>query len=152
MNGVARTFPPLPPRDELLTLFRTALANAQDLLSDADILLNARRWPRAHALATLAWEELGKAHLCLIAVTVPSDVSPEDFWGILGDHGRKLVRMHGFAALIQPGVLARFPDIAKKVQSGFAASNDLRLRGLFVDYSRGRILLPSSITEKQPGT
>jgi AbiV family abortive infection protein len=99
-------------------------------------------------LATLAHEELGKAHVCLLAVTVPADFTREDFWGIFGDHERKLLRVHGFAALMRPGTLPPVAEIARRVQDSSAAAHELRLRGLFVGYRRGRVLLPGAITEK----
>ena len=46
--------------DELLIGGSKALANAQDLLSDARLLLENSRIARAYALAQLAQEELGK--------------------------------------------------------------------------------------------
>ena len=37
--------------------------NAVDLLTDAEVLLNAGRYARSFALAILAWEELGKSQI-----------------------------------------------------------------------------------------
>jgi AbiV family abortive infection protein len=148
LAAMAVTVAPLPPRDDLLTLFRAGLGNAHDLLDEAKILFEARRWPRAHVLATLAHEELGKAHTCLLAVVLPADVTSEDFWGVFGDHERKLRRVQGFAELMRPGTLPPIAEVAGRVLSGSATAHDLRLRGLFVGYKKGRVLLPSAITEK----
>jgi AbiV family abortive infection protein len=54
---------PIPPRDDLLALFQAAKTNAGDLISDAELLADVGRFPRAHALATLAHDEIGKAQL-----------------------------------------------------------------------------------------
>lgn len=145
---MAVTTPPLPPRDDLLALFRAALANARGLLDEAKILYGAQRWPRAHVLATLAHEELGKAHACLLAVMLPGDFTREEFWGTFEHHERKLRRVHGFAELMRPESLQSVEERARRVLDSSAAAHDLRLRGLFVGYRNGRILLPDTITEK----
>ncbi|MFF7882778.1 AbiV family abortive infection protein [Streptomyces sp. NPDC020794] len=48
----------------LRQLAAAAQGNAADLAAEARILLEASRFARAHALATLALEELGKQALC----------------------------------------------------------------------------------------
>ncbi|MFE2963852.1 AbiV family abortive infection protein [Streptomyces sp. NPDC059340] len=48
----------------LRQLAAAAQGNAADLAAEARILLEASRFARAHALATLALEELGKEALC----------------------------------------------------------------------------------------
>jgi AbiV family abortive infection protein len=59
---------PVPEFDELVTLIQACLGNAGELLADTRILLAAERVPQAHALATLALEEIGKACICILAV------------------------------------------------------------------------------------
>lgn len=59
---------PVPPRHDLVTLLQACLHNAGDLLTDARLLLEAGQAPRAHALATLAFEETGKAFICIPAL------------------------------------------------------------------------------------
>ena len=51
--------------------------------------------PRAHALAVVAAEELGKAVLCVIASAVPGGADPKAFWGEFYTHETKLLRELG---------------------------------------------------------
>lgn len=46
---------------ELLIAVSKSISNSEDLISDADLLLDNNRLPRAHALYLLAIEEAGKA-------------------------------------------------------------------------------------------
>ena len=46
---------------ELLIAVSKSISNSEDLISDADLLLDNDRWARAHALYLLAIEEAGKA-------------------------------------------------------------------------------------------
>jgi hypothetical protein len=59
---------PMPSANQLRLLAAAAEGNAADLAADARLLLEAGRYARAHALATLALEELGKRTLCLEAL------------------------------------------------------------------------------------
>ncbi len=47
--------------EKLLIAVSKSISNSEDLISDADLLLNNDRLPRAHALYLLAIEEAGKA-------------------------------------------------------------------------------------------
>ena len=96
--GVGVTYPPVPPRDDLLALFRAAMANAHDLLDDAQRLVDAGSHPRAHALATLALEEQSKGQMCVLAALLP-EISPEHFWGDFRDHQSKLSMVHAYEVM-----------------------------------------------------
>ena len=94
--------PPLTP-SQLATFAQAALTNATELLSDAKVLLDAQRWPRAYALAVLAAEEYGKFHTCVHATRLDPD-SAENwnaFWRSLAWHGAKFDKWH--AALVDIG-------------------------------------------------
>jgi AbiV family abortive infection protein len=144
---MASTYPSIPPRDDLLALFRAALSNAKDLLGDARLLADAGSFPRAYALATLSWEELSKAQLCLLAVLLP-EITSENFWEGFRDHKGKLSRAHGFAAFMEPVPVGSVAEYAKKVLRGAKSADKQKLRALYVDYRRGKIQLPSQITAK----
>ena len=137
-------YAPILSRDDLLALFQAAVANAEGLLGDAELLVEFGRFPRAHALATLSWEELSKGQLCLLAA-VFRDLSPEDFWTRFRDHESKLSRVHMFAVFMAPAPVGPTAAHAKKVASDARSSQDLKLRGLYVDYRRGRVLPPSGV-------
>lgn len=62
---------PLPNRQDLEVLAHAAFVNSRQLLATAELLLENDRWPVAHALATLALEEIGKSFLRIFASTNP---------------------------------------------------------------------------------
>jgi AbiV family abortive infection protein len=70
--------PIIPTVDQLADLARASLDNATRLLRDAEILLNAGRFPSALALAVLASEEFGKSVMAVSAVA--RDASNTEFW------------------------------------------------------------------------
>lgn len=81
---------PIPPREDLAKLIQSALFNARDLLMDARRLLDAGSAPRAHAFATLAFEEIGKANLCILVLIPPGNISVKEFWQSWRSHEDKL--------------------------------------------------------------
>jgi AbiV family abortive infection protein len=144
---MTHAYPPLPSRDDLLALFHAAIANANDLLSDAQVLAEAGRFPRAFALATLAWEELSKAQLCVLTVTLP-EITPDYFWEGFRDHEGKLSRVSAHAAFMAPAPIPSIDAYAKAAVSRSKSMAKQKMRGLYVDYRRGKILLPSQIGEE----
>lgn len=134
-------------RDDLLALFRAALANAHGMLDDARFLAGDQRWPRAHALATLAWEELSKGQLCLLTLLMP-EITPDYFWESFKNHEGKLNRVHMFADFMLPHPVGPVAEHAKKVAGQSRSTQNQKLRGLYVDYRKGKIQLPSQIGEQ----
>jgi len=141
------SYPPLPLGDDLRALFRAAFANAEDLLADAQLLLKSGRFPRAYGLATLSWEELSKGQLCLLAMVLP-EITPEDFWERFRDHEGKLGRVHLFADFMHLSPIGPMAEHARKVMGEARSTQNQKLRGLYVEYRRGKILLPSQIGER----
>jgi AbiV family abortive infection protein len=140
--------PEIPPRDDLLALQRAALANAHDLLDDAQLLLDAGRWPRAYALATLAWEELSKAQLCVLAVIMAGDMTAEDFWAEYKTHEGKLGRVLMLADVMSSAPVGPVTEHASKIGGQARSAQKDKERGLYVDYRRGTVLLPSQVSER----
>ena len=140
-------YPPLPSRDDLLALLRAALTNAKGLLDDAELLADARRFPRALALATLSWEELSKADLCVPAAAL-TEITADYFWEHFRDHEGKLARVHAFGTFMQPKPLYPTEDWIRNINSMSKSSQNLKERSLYVDYRRGKILTPSQVTER----
>lgn len=98
---------PIPPPGALLTLVQASLRNASALLADARLLLESGSAPRAHALGTLALEEVGKACLSLLAVLpMPEPMvlyglkSKDAFWTAWSTHTDKLTWALGFLELL----------------------------------------------------
>ena len=91
-----------------MTLLQACLHNAGDLLTDARLLLEAGRAPRAHALATLAFEETGKAFICIPALLpVPEPFfgsRGHDFWAAWNSPTDKLTWARGFLALLMASI------------------------------------------------
>jgi len=144
---MAPTYPPLPPRDDLLALFRAAVSNAKDLLGDAQVLADVGRFPRALALAALSWEELSKGYLCLLAVALP-EITPEYFCEGFRDHEDKLSRVHAVATFMQPEPVGPLADYPKQIMGRSKSMAKQKLRSLYVDYRGGKIQLPSQISQR----
>ena len=144
---MAIPIPPVPPRHDLLRLARAALSNAADLLADARLLAEAARFPRAHALATLACEELGKEQQCLSTVWLPLPI-PKVFWARFYNHKEKLVHAQSEAAL-ESGSIGSGQLFNEHVRRESRSAHERKLRGLFVDYADGALQLPSDVTEPE---
>jgi AbiV family abortive infection protein len=147
MASAASSYPPLPSRNDLRVLLRSALTNAKDLLDDAQVLVEAGRFPRALALATLSWEEVSKADLCALAIALP-EITPDYFWEHFRNHEGKLSRVHAFANFLRPEPIGSVEEYARRVKGQSKSTQDLKERGLYVDYRRGKVLLPSQIGER----
>ena len=133
----------MPTADQLRQLKQAAEQNAEDLTADARALLDGGRFPRAHALAVLALEELGKAQLCHDALT--GDLDEAEFRWAWRAHVFKLERI---------GVLTTLA--AKTEERIWAEGEDdhtMKLRGLYVepnpDDPGGPPLTPSEVGQAQ---
>lgn len=105
--------------DELRHIARHSVANSKSLLDEAEVLFARERWARAAALAILAVEESGKAHLCHVWAfhvlpTVPDRTNPvawRDFWDGFTDHSGKidvwLSRVDGLGGCTETGAWER---------------------------------------------
>jgi|SRR5215467_5902273 len=140
----------IPPAGDLVTLIQACLRNAEGLLADARLLLDAGRIPRAHSLATLALEEIGKSCVCVLGL-FPMPVrsfgirSDDDFWAVWRSHTDKLLWARGLLSL-----LIREPDgpvlaAAGRLADAVRGEHLRKLRGLYVDYTDGSVLLPADI-------
>jgi AbiV family abortive infection protein len=144
----------IPPSEDLVTLIQACLRNAEGLLADARLLLNAERVPRAHALATLALEEIGKSCVCVLGL-FPMPVrsfgirSDDDFWAAWTSHTDKLLWARGLLSL-----LIREPDgpvlaAVERLADAARGEHLRKMRGLYVDYADGSVLLPTDITDAE---
>jgi AbiV family abortive infection protein len=128
-------------------LARAALSNATDLLSDARVLADAGRFPRAYALATLACEELGKQQQCLRAVWLPC--TGEGFWRGFTRHTAKLSHVQALTVFDSEEQISS-PDIFnQRVRQQTRSAHQRKLRGLYVDYADGTTQLPGEIAEQE---
>ena len=141
---------PVPPLDDLITLIQASLRNSASLLDDARLLLGSGRAPRAHALATLALEEIGKAFLCMLAL-LPMPIafygvkSGDDFWAAWREHTDKLAWALGFREflLLEPPGPAE--QAFNRLRAAVSDGHLRKLRGFYVDYD-GQVLEPGEIS------
>ena len=77
-----------------------AAANARRLLSDANLLLEGKRWPTAAALAILAIEEAGKQSILRSMSIARTDKEVADLWKDFRSHRVKNAHsaLHEYAA------------------------------------------------------
>lgn len=135
---------------QLAQLARATLDNAQSLLEDARLLLDAGRWARAYALTILAAEEYGKFESCVIAGSYESDDhdSWKRFWKDFRDHKPKLTTWAGTFV----DFVFTLPTMAHEEWVGaWNNRSEMVLRGLrgkkaafYVDYTDGEVTCPAS--------
>jgi AbiV family abortive infection protein len=130
---------PMPSADQLRQLAAAAQGNAADLAADARLLLDAGRVARAHALATLALEELGRRTLCLEALAGRLDA--RGFREAWSSYVAKLERSH-LEAILSASSMGR-------VFTWYGGDAAMKMRGLYVDANPddadGEPLTPSGV-------
>jgi AbiV family abortive infection protein len=141
----------IPDFDDLLTLVQACLHNAEDMLADARLLIASGRAPRAHALAALAFEEIGKACVCILPLIPDTSEyfglkSEGDFWKAWSNHEDKLAWARGFLSLLIRNPAPPVAEAISRLASTASADHLRKMRGLYVDYAAGIVLLPSDIT------
>jgi len=138
----------MPPVEDLVEIIRAAAANADTLADDAAFLARAGRFPRAHSLAVLAVEEVGKAMLCVVA-TFPTAEMEQGFWTEYRKHTSKLAYAHVASTALFGGdgpAVEQIATAAALVDSDAAT----KLSGLCVDYSDdGRVLTPADLVTEE---
>jgi AbiV family abortive infection protein len=130
---------PIPSPAQLRRLAAASEDNAVSLAADARLLLDAGRFPRAHALATLALEELGKRTVCLELLA--GELTEREFREAWRSHLVKLERSHIEAILSSTTI--------ERVFAWYERDADMKMRGLYVDVNPsdpdGAPLLPSDV-------
>ncbi len=144
-------------RAELVSFAVAVVANADDTVADAELLLEHARWPRAHALAVLASEEFGKAAGVMLLSMVPAGLRFKAQPGLLlGRHETKMLGalMMRLLEFGQPGRIGRvlaMADLAAMLDDTKAqasGANEAKKNGLYADMDEdGRLRLPSDVTE-----
>jgi len=145
---MAKVVRQVPQWQVLVQLALAAEANARELISDAEVLLAAGRWPKAYALAVLAHEEFGKALMAMPLVTAhPSARQPARLRELTGGHTRKLTSTYQHEAMVggpeRHAELLQSPELA-------CSANERKQRGFYVDFADdGSLRLPSEIGEDE---
>ncbi|HSV66156.1 MAG TPA: AbiV family abortive infection protein [Mycobacteriales bacterium] len=144
---------------ELDLLARAALHNAVELLADAKTLFDARRWPRAYALAVLSGEEFGKFESCRTAAGYDSDDHDAwtKFWEDFKAHKPKFTSLARklIASMDSwpPGAYRneQMLEAWKRASEGrhrmAKAGIDGKMAALYVDYVDGKLSIPSKVVD-----
>lgn len=147
----------------VLVRYAAAVAeNARSLLEDAEFLLAAGRWARAHSLAILAREEWAKAYsvltLSLMSQETRSRLSARDLKAFLEGHQLKNMGAHMLRLVngAQPGVASRVAGMAgladelRAAEAQAGEANLAKQRGLYADLlADGTLSLPSSVSKDE---
>lgn len=142
---------PIPSHQKLAALGQASLVHAREQLADAELLLEHGRWPLAHAVATLALEEVGKAHLCFTCMTMPEQFRAGNwFWPAFNSHTAKLMIAQFIFQMFAQTQTPPPPLLEAIAELGSLAGSDhaTKMRGLYVDYQDEVVLDPADITEQ----
>jgi|SRR5579884_740373 AbiV family abortive infection protein len=148
---------PLPSPEEALDLLQAALSNARRLLDASTVLVEAGHAPPAYSLATLAFEEIGKAQMCILAMrrdprsdTLPSfGPSGEGFWQAWGSHGPKIAFAQAFLTYAVRATESPGAGVAARLVDRARGENAQKMRGFYVDFDADGVHTPDEITEDQ---
>jgi AbiV family abortive infection protein len=146
---------PVPDLDALGEFALAAARNARRLLDDAELLFSRGRWPSAYSLAVLAFEEAGKAWMCVFAMMVPDEVRPDWPYGdLIAGHVDKLLAAHAMAHILAAAstgqdVITSLADIGENLDELARGHNQAKQRGLYADLLDGTVREPSSITKDE---
>jgi AbiV family abortive infection protein len=146
---------PVPGLAALADFAMAAIRNARRLLDDAELLLNRGRGPSAYSLAVLAFEEAGKAWLCVIAMMVPDHVRPEWPHGdLINKHVDKLMAAHVMAHMLASAIsgqdmIASLADIGENLEELARTHDKAKQRGLYVDLLDSGFWEPASVTKDE---
>ena len=145
-KGVVKSWV-LPAGDaRWLQIAKAARQNASNLAEDAHTLFALGRNARAHALGVLAFEEVGKATLCLLAILAEESDVPQ-IRRQLGDHKSKLEKAYSFAVLLAPSI--RPEEVALQVEKAMHAEAAQKLRGFYVDWVDNVLITPDAIASSE---
>jgi len=89
-KGLTQYHGPLTPA-QAATGIQAAIQNACDLLSDAELLLENKRWQRAAALAILSIEEMGKVEILRSLLLARDERELKESWIRYRSHTKKNV-------------------------------------------------------------
>jgi AbiV family abortive infection protein len=135
-------------------LTHAAHAHAQKRLASAELLLANRDWSGAHAMATLAFEEVGKSMLCMIGMAIPERERVNDwFKPAFNDHHTKITIARFTLAMFTADLSAEttpsqpFAQAIDQLFRQAGADHQKRLRADYVDYRDGDVLEPSDVSE-----
>lgn len=129
-------------QDATVVFIVALMKNAQNLLSDAQVLLSHDRHARAFVLSVLAREEAGKALLVLAQEMGDTAIQGRQ----LTNHREKLLSASA-AELVLLGELDQLTEAARGAKDD--RTHDEKLAGLYVDWNGGSLRTPACIEPKR---
>jgi AbiV family abortive infection protein len=145
----------IPGADALGGFAKVAAETARSHLRAAKWLLDGKFWGQARSLAVIAFEEIGKAWMCVMAMLSPDELRQEfPIADLKWDHVGKLSAahsLHAFLAFVR-GDAGAPPSMAEAVADLDALSrrdNTAKQGGLYADYANGAVCSPADISEEQ---
>jgi AbiV family abortive infection protein len=121
---------------------RCALQNAEELVSDAELLVQHSRWARGFFLAQIAVEELGK-YVMIVSATgniVMGTMDWKKFWKRYRSHKEKLQNIHLMEEVFfeeePPKTLDHLPNEVAEFDA-------LKMRALYSEHFFDRVIKPS---------
>lgn len=134
----------MPPLEELARGSVQAVTNAEELLDEAKLLYNKGHYARAWTLATLCYEELGKAMvISRLIYTDSSDIQGlKSFWKRFRSHPWKLGSPMLLRALYRAD-REKWTWLKKNLSELREAQQSVKEQSIYVDYRDGRFVLPS---------
>lgn len=135
----------VPNSKKILELYDACMINAYDLIDEAKLLLENRRYARSFFLALTAYEEIGKAQLT--ADYFNECVSPEEFIKSFSDHNIK-ISYNSRYALIED--LKKHEVILEYNPEDADDYKKLRMASLYVAYKKEKnIFTPKKEFDKE---
>ena len=142
---------PVPDLDALGDLGLAAAGNARRLLGDAELLLKRGRLPSAYSLAVLAFEEAGKAWMCIVAMMVPDDIRPEwPFGDLMAKHVDKLMAAHAMAHMLASAgsgrdIITSLAEVGENLEELAREHDKAKQCGFYADLLDGGVWKPASV-------
>ena len=146
---------PVPDLDALGAFALAATRNARRLVGDAEILLKRGRAPSAYSLAVLAFEEAGKAWLCVVTMGIPDEIRADWPHGdLIATHVDKLMAAHAMARMLASAISGRdmftsLEDVAEDLERLARGHNQDKQRGFYADLVDGTIWEPAGVIQAE---
>lgn len=126
-------------KEKFLAIYSAALANAEELLSDAEILVERERYATGYFLAFTALEEISKSQLAADVYT--GFIAEQEFWDVYRNHKQKVDRMLWASSDARRYLDAETEELLE-VQEPEIKS---RMSALYVECDRVAVEIPSTV-------
>jgi AbiV family abortive infection protein len=145
---MAKANKPMPSIRARLTIIAEATKNAARQIAAAELLVEHGHFPLANAIATLAGEEVGKAHLCVRTFVNPVVVDAETFWTAFRQHQTKGTIAAQYRLMLGNSPSSEAVRAFKEMEKVGFANDQAKQQGFYVDCVNDQVLTPQRITEQ----